>query len=316
MKIEKQREVESIVRDILENAFSWREDGDRNEPINLVPSGEDDQTCLKNGPTNMEEPSDKESGVREVCDDDPNNSQNNDQSSLQEYYVVMPNTEVAKPRPKVRKSKPMKQTHQFNLAYFSLWWKRMEREGERDQADSLIEKERMRNSLNMKNFLARNKSLNNNTHTNSLNLAKNVKSDDECLDVVHARPPYVLKECHPSKSSPNILSGLEVGEGVRGSKRILSDRLDSPSKRLRNFNTLLTFWGNPTGVVQESNLRNRPKSHVNTTQPDSTETIMPNSAKLVTEPADLLRNDSESFQDEGDPTNRGFRKNGFSPDGF
>ena len=43
---------------------------------------------------------------------------------------------------------------------------------------------------------------------------------------------------------------------------------------------------------------------------------MPNSAKLVTEPADLLRNDSESFQDEGDPTNRGFKKNGFSPDGF
>jgi hypothetical protein len=107
-----------------------------------------------------------------------------------------------------------------------------------------------------------------------------------------------------------------VGEGVRGSKRILSDRLDSPSKRLRNFNTLLTFWGNPTGVVQESTIRNRPKLHVNTTQPDSAKTIMPNSAKLVTEPADRLRNDSESFQDEGDPTNRGFRKNGFSPDGF
>ena len=79
---------------------------------------------------------------------------------------------------------------------------------------------------------------------------------------------------------------------------------------------LLTFWVNPPGVVQESTSRNRPKSHVNTTQPDSAKTILPNSAELVTEPADLLRNDSESFQYEGDPTNRGFRKNVFSPDGF
>ena len=79
-----------------------------------------------------------------------------------------------------------------------------------------------------------------------------------------------------------------MGEGVRGSKRMLADRLDSLSKRLRNFNTLLTFLGNPTGVVQESTSRNRPKSHVNTTQSDSAKTILTNSAKLVTEPADLL----------------------------
>ena len=123
--------------------------------------GEDDLTCLKDvSTTNMEEPSDKESWVREEGDDDPNNSQNNDQSSLQEHYVVVLSTEDAKPRSKVRKSKPKKQTHQFNLAYFNLWWKRMEREGEREHDDSLMEKERMRNSLNMKNFLTRKKSLN------------------------------------------------------------------------------------------------------------------------------------------------------------
>ena len=138
---------------------------------------EDDLTCLKDvSTTNMEEPSDKESWVREDGDDDPNNSQNNDQSSLQEHYVVVLSTEDAKPRSKVRKSKPKKQTHQFNLAYFTLWWKWMEREGERENADSLMEKERIRNSLIMQNFLTRNESFHSN---NYLNLVKNVRSDDD-----------------------------------------------------------------------------------------------------------------------------------------
>ena len=95
-----------------------------------VRENDDDQS-------NHGEPLKTESGVRAEGEDDTNNSQNNDQSSLQEHHVVVPNAEDAKPRSKVRKSttsKQKKQTHQFNLAYFTLWWKRMEREGERKHA--------------------------------------------------------------------------------------------------------------------------------------------------------------------------------------
>ena len=307
---------------------------------------EDDPACLKDVPTtNMEEPCDKEpgvredvreqsnlgeppvkkSGVKEVGDDDTTNSQKTDQSSLLAHCVVVPSPEASKPRTNARKSrtlKPKKPDEQFNLAYFTLWWKRMEREGERVHADTLKENERIKNLNRMQSFLRRQNSFNSNNNTkNSLNLAKNVKFDnDECSDVIHARPPYVLNECQPNMSSPNLLSGLEAGEGVRGPKRFLSDRLDSPSKRQRNFKTLLSFWGNPTGVVQEPTKRNRPTSYVNTTQPDRPKIILMNSAKSVTEPADRLRYETktkhDSFPYEGDPTFRGLKKNGSSTDGF
>ena len=54
---------------------------------------------------------------------------------------------------------------------------------------------------------------------------------------------------------------------------------------------------------------------MNTTQSDSAQTILGNPAKLVTEPADLLRSETKT-KNKGNPTPRGYWKNGSSPDGF
>ena len=66
----------------------------------------------------------------------------------------------------------------------------------------------------------------------------------------------VINECNLSMSETfphtDLTVNFSLGEGGRGSKRILNERVDSPSKKLRNrnkFQTLLTFWGGPQGRV-------------------------------------------------------------------
>ena len=96
-----------------------------------------------------------------------------------------------------------------------------------------------------------------------------------------------------------MLSGLE-GEGVRGSKRLLAEKMDSPSKRQRNFKNLLSFWDNPAGVANFKSTY-RPKSFVNTTQHGSACTDLPDSDSATTKSVELplISRENESDQTEG-----------------
>ena len=57
----------------------------------------------------------------------------------------------------------------------------------------------------------------------------------------------VIKECHLGISESLLQTDLAL-EGGRGSKRILNEKTDSPSKKSK-FENLLSFWGGPQKVV-------------------------------------------------------------------
>ena len=79
----------------------------------------------------------------------------------------------------------------------------------------------------------------------------------------------MIDECNLGVSKTHLHTDLAVNKMIedgRGSKRILHDRVDSPSKKQNNFQTLLKFWGGPGGVAKS----NKPEqTYMNTTHPAS-----------------------------------------------
>ena len=89
-----------------------------------------------------------------------------------------------------------------------------------------------------------------------------------------------------------------VNEGERGAKRILYERVDSPSKKQRTFDNLFKFWGGPGGLVCKKKHPNEPrivsKSLKTTTKPAQTDTSINNMLDLEINSDDL--NESECLK--------------------
>ena len=125
------------------------------------------------------------------------------------------------------KTKP-KPVSTYNLAWFTLWWNRMERESLKDAAAKKIKCEDNTTSARLRILLGCGKELS--RGGNNLKTASKTKIIQEWTPVQPSRPEFELsnREC------------LERGVG----KRELSGRVDSPSKRIKytNFKNLCTFW--------------------------------------------------------------------------
>ena len=131
----------------------------------------------------------------------------------------------------------------------------MEREGERENQRNKLELDKQRNSKRLRTFFTVRKH-----ETDDLEFSL------ELASVTSLKSYEVVKERPCSKSQSNLLPGQEGG-GVMGGKRFLSDKQDSPSKRLRSSPTYHMHANrNEQGVVE--NAKNRPVSFLNTTKPD------------------------------------------------
>ena len=123
----------------------------------------------------------------------------------------------------------------------------MEREGIKDNLASKAETDRRKHSEGMRTFLGLRK-----TKTivkcKTLETTATLKSDD------------VSEVCHPSKSCLKLMSGDDEGVGLMGSKRVLKEKLDSPSKRFRGSSTydLQAISGYQNKVVEDLDLENLP----------------------------------------------------------
>ena len=98
------------------------------------------------------------------------------------------------------------------------------------------------------------------------------------------------------------------------------DRMDSPSKRRKNFNNLLSFWVGPEGVVRNCKLDNRLRHStyfMNTTQPGLSDMKLPNTPSNKTNDVEPIRAENEMESGlESDPKFGVSKVAEFSSDGF
>ena len=116
----------------------------------------------------------------------------------------------------------------------------------KDNLTSNAETERRKHSVGMRIFLGLRKTERKPTivKCNPLETIASMdtlKSDD------------VSKVRHPSKSCLELMKGDDEGVGLMGSKRVLKENLDSPSKRFRGSSTydLQAISGYPNKVVED-----------------------------------------------------------------
>ena len=122
-------------------------------------------------------------------------------------------------------------TSDYDLGCFMLWWRRMEREGAKEKYANDLEKARKKSANAISAFLTKISPKNSeNTHCNSEKVISERSLDLSLLQ----------------KSGTD--SYMEGGGG-RGFKRSSSSNTESPSKRSRNFDDLVTFFGGSAGVV-------------------------------------------------------------------
>ena len=125
---------------------------------------------------------------------------------------------------KGRKSttKKPKQGSIMNLAWFSYWWKRMEREAAKENEEKL----RKHDGFRLREHFVR---LSDSEYTSE---SVPVKISSKCDDVVNGRHPETdeLKERHPT-----TVSKQGQGYQLRGKKRYIPGEIASPSKRRRDF---------------------------------------------------------------------------------
>ena len=135
---------------------------------------------------------------------------------------------VAKQGRKQKKVKPV-----MNLAWLSMWWRRMERESEKKVA---LEKVRKDGDKLLKYFIKKPESSN--------TFVKNSVGEREGGgDVLIERHPSVDE---PNERHPAIASATGQGLLCRGDKRILHGEISSPAKRRKTFTKLLSYWENKT----------------------------------------------------------------------
>ena len=120
-------------------------------------------------------------------------------------------------------------------------------EGERDKNKTTLEEERRKGATAISAFLTKHKQRSGNisdkqdTHTNA-KASDNVKENGN-----------VIHELDLDLSNSVGTFYKDEGFEGRGWKRTLSDKFDSPSKRLKNFSNLLLYWGGSDGVVPNNN---------------------------------------------------------------
>ena len=158
----------------------------------------------------------------------------------------------------------------------------MEREGVKDNLASKAETERIKHSEGMRTFLGLRKTktiVKCKTLETTASL-KTLKSDD------------VSEVCHPSKSCLKLMSGDDEGVGLMGSKRVLKEKLDSPSKRFRGSSTydLQAISGYPNKVVEDF-------SFMHTTKIDQDLLMESDPAKTLSLNVDLLGSEREKMKD-------------------
>ena len=131
---------------------------------------------------------------------------------------------------RMRKSKSKHST--MNLAWLSLWWRRMERESEKE---TLMKTERKSGD-----YLRRLLVINNKSSDTSRESSVGVEGGSDVLIVRHPLTDET-KEHHPAVSSSS-------GQGLlsRGDKRFLHGGTASPAKRKKTFSKLLSYWENKT----------------------------------------------------------------------
>ena len=136
--------------------------------------------------------------------------------------------------PKIKKKVPPT----CNLAYLTVWWRRMDREGVKDALALKNVHERQncadgkRTLLSLRNLYLK--------LVKIVNNCSNIYLDPEeewckTSDMTKGCHPHLdlIQECPLSESHPQILSGLR-GEDILGNnKRVLPECLGSPSKHLR-----------------------------------------------------------------------------------
>ena len=131
-----------------------------------------------------------------------------------------------------RRKKQQKTQSAMNLAWLSLWWRRMEREAGKETS---VETDR-KSGQNLRKFLfIKNKS--------SSTFPEKSVGERGDGDVLIGRHPSVdeIKEHHPA-----IISSSGQGLLSRGSKRDSNGGISSPAKRKKTFSNLLSYWENKT----------------------------------------------------------------------
>ena len=93
------------------------------------------------------------------------------------------------------------------------------------------------------------------------------------------------------------MSGDDEGVGLMGSKRVLKEKLDSPSKRFRGSSTydLQAISGYPNKVVED--LKNMPLSFMHTTKIDKDLLMESDPAKTLSLNVDLLESERKKMKE-------------------